>query len=379
MKMLVALIAAVMPAVVLAEPVVPQAEQLDVATLKADSPHRVFTPMSIFGGEGFVILDGDSLAVEGAIPHSQGVLALDPAGQAFYVCETIYTRGNRGTRQDLVSVYDARTLNLRSEIPIPGRLIGPYPHNCDISGGGKYLYVYNMEPASSVIVVDLARRRVASVAELPGCSAAFPWRDEGFAALCGDGTLAMVSITGNGGSKVLAHTQRFFDADNDPIVEGSVVDRGSGRAYFLSYTGLIYPVQLSDHPSIEKPWSLQGAAGQPVAGTGVQELAWRPGGWGMLAWNKAKNRLYVLMHMGTHWTQMKPGTEVWVLDPSAHTLLKRLELPEPTSGIAISQDEAPLLYALSENGDIHSLDAETGQQKVKGTVRTGVIAWVPGF
>ncbi len=371
---------ALAPAFALAQSPVPQAEQLDVATLKPQYPHRLFAAMGFFGGAGFEILDGDTLQIEGTIPGERGVLALDPAGRNFYVCETIWTLGNRGTRQDMISIYDPTSLNLAGEISIPGRLIvGTRTHNCDISSRGRYLYVYNMQPASSIIVVDLAQRRVASVVEIPGCAGAFPWGDRGFSTLCGDGTVATVPLTSDGHSQRIAHSARFFDADSDPIFEESLVDRDSGRTYFLSYTGLIYPAQLGERPKIDKPWSLQAAAGLPVASTGVQELAWRPGGTRMIAWHKGKNRLYVLMHVGAHWSQRDPGTELWVLDAASHTLVRRLQLPEPMTGIAVSQDETPLLYATARSGNLLVLDPETGEQKVKGSVRAGGFVWVPGF
>jgi methylamine dehydrogenase heavy chain len=379
-RILAALLLAAAPAFAYAQSAVPQAEQLDVATLKPQYPHRLFAAMGFFGGSGFEIIDGDDHQIEGTVPGYSPVLALDPAGHDLYVCETIWTLGNRGTRQDMVSVYDARTLNLTSEISIPGRLlVGPRTHNCLTSASGKYLYVYNMQPASSIIVVDLAARKVASVIEIPGCAAAFPWHDQGFSSLCGDGSIATVTLTANGHSQAITHSARFFDADNDPIFEESLVDRDSGRALFLSYTGLIYPARLGARPSIDKPWSIQTAAGLPVATTGVQDLAWRPGGQRMLAWHKATNRLYVVMHVGAHWSQREPGTEVWVLDEASHKLIKRLQAPEPLNGIQISQDDAPLLYATSRSGNLYTLDPETGEQKVKGSIHAGGIVWVPGF
>jgi hypothetical protein len=216
---------ALAPALVLSQrQAVPQAEQMDVATLKPQYPHRLFSTMAPpFGGTGFEILDGDTLEIEGSIPAERGELALDPGGRNFYVCETIWTLGNRGTRQDMISVYDSVTLNLTNEIPLPGRLIvGTRTHNCEISASGKFAYTYNMQPASSVIVVDLAQRRVASTIEIPGCAAAFPWRDDGFASLCGDGSLATVELTGDGHSRRLSHSARFFNADSDPILGAGV-------------------------------------------------------------------------------------------------------------------------------------------------------------
>ncbi len=51
---------------------------------------------------------------------SQAEMAIDPAGQYYYVSESIWTKGNRGTRQDLVSVYDSQNPKLQAEVPIPG-------------------------------------------------------------------------------------------------------------------------------------------------------------------------------------------------------------------------------------------------------------------
>jgi methylamine dehydrogenase heavy chain len=85
------------------------------------------------------------------------------------------------------------------------------------------------------------------------------------------------------------------------------------------------------------------------------------------------------MHVGAHWSQREPGTEVWVLDEASHKLIKRLQVPEPLNGIQISQDDAPLLYATSRSGNLYTLDPETGEQKVKGSIHAGGIVWVPGF
>lgn len=380
---LVALWLAVVPALALAQAggAIPQAEQLDVATLKPTYPHRFFA-MSADSDIGVKILNGDTLEIEGLIPAaSLSVLALDPKGRYFYVCESVWSHGNRGNRDDMVSVYDTRTLDLLTEIKLPvGRvLVDSLAHECDISADGKYAYVYNMQPASSMTIVNLEQRKVASSVELPGCALAFPWGDSGFSALCGDGSIATVPIGADGKAEAITHTAKFFDPDGDPIFSESLVDRDSGRAFFISYTGLIYPARLSAKPSVEKPWSLQAAAGFAVATTSMHELAWRPGGLGVIAWHKASHRLYVLMHPGTHWTERVPGTEVWVVDSDAHRVLNRIELAEPANTVAISQDERPILYTLTSDGAIVTYDPETGQRRMKAATRGGGVAWVPGF
>ena len=371
-----------LPALAVSQPsAVPQAEQLDVATLKPSYPHRFFV-MNSDSDVGIKILNGDSLEIEGLIPAAgASVPVLDPGGRYFYVCESIWTRGNRGTRQDLISVYDGRTLNLVNEIslPNPRALADPTAHACDVSGDGKYAYVYNMQPASSVTVVNLEQRKIIATVELPGCALAYPWGDSGFSALCGDGSVASVPLAANGKPGSVAHSAKFFSPDSDPIFAESVVDRRTGRAFFISYTGLIYPVQLGEHPSLEKPWSLQTAGGFPVAGTGMHELAWRPGGLGLIAWHKRTNRLYVLMHPGVHWTERVAGSEVWVVDSNAHKVLNRIPLTEPASTLAISQDEKPVLYVLADDKAIVTYDPETGERKGKAATPGGDFVLVTDF
>ena len=63
----------------------------------------------------------------------------------------------------------------------------------DISSDGRLAYVYNMQPAASVAVVDRVARKTANVVEIPGCGMVYPWGPSGFASLCADGTLAYAS------------------------------------------------------------------------------------------------------------------------------------------------------------------------------------------
>lgn len=359
-------------------PTVPQTEQSDVATLAPSNPHRIFT-IDSFGQQGIKILDGDTLDIKGVIQsNGTSVLAIDPQERFFYVSESIWTKGNRGARQDMVSVYDSRTLNLLSEIDLPGRLIiDARTHIFDVSSSGKYGYVYNLQPASSVIVVDLERRKVQSTVELPGCALAFPWMDGGFSALCGDGSLANVVLGGN--KPKVTHSVKFFDADNDPIFEESLVDRATGKAIFLSYSGQIFEAQLGTIPSIGIPWSLQTSAGMQPASTGVQELAWRPGGLKIIAWHKQMARLYVLMHPGTHWTHKEAGTELWVIDLAGRSMMKRLKLPAPAVSVVVSQDTTPLIYILTEERHVMTIDADTGEKKSETKGASGRFAWVSGF
>jgi methylamine dehydrogenase heavy chain len=361
----------------------------DVATLSPTTPHRFFTGR--FRAGSFVIFDGDNGKLEGHIPAGYiANLALAPDNSQFYVAETYWSHGSRGTRQDLVSVYDAKTLNLVKEISLPGRALVLKMQNFDISASGGRAYVYIMLPAASVVWVDLKKQVVGGTVEIPGCALVFPWGEQGFSSLCGDGSLANVTIPESGPAKI-THSKPFFDANNDPIFENSFVDRITGKAIFLSYTGLVYEAKLGSDSVVEKPWSIQKAAGFPVAGTGVQELAWRPGGGQLAAYHKASGKLFVLMHAGNFWTHRQGGSEIWVLDTKSHSLISRFQLqPVPTSGLAeervpfyedigVSQDAKPLLYLLNSDGNDVVLDASTGEQLRKIEFAAGNSVVVPGY
>jgi methylamine dehydrogenase heavy chain len=365
------------------------AEVSDVATLPPNPPHRIFT--GGFRLQSFVIFDADTGKMEGSIPAGYvSNLAIAPDNSRFYVSETYWTHGARGNRQDLVSIYDARTLNLVKEISLPGRALVAKMQNFDINASGSRAYVYIMMPVASVVWVDLKAQAVGGTVEIPGCALVFPWGDAGFSSLCGDGSLATVTIPASGLATV-THTKPFFDANSDPIFENSFVDRATGKAIFISYTGLVYEAQLAADTKVSEPWSIQKAAGYAPAGTGVQELAWRPGGDQLAAFHKASGKLFVLMHPGNYWTHKHGGTEIWVLDTKTHALVSRFPLrPVPSSGegddqvpyyanIGVSQDAKPLLYLLNSEGNDVVLDAATGKELRKIEFAAGERVLVPGY
>jgi methylamine dehydrogenase heavy chain len=364
-----------------AQPPVLPAETSDVATLSIAVPHRFFT----FGYRGSaVIYDGDSGKLEGQVPLGQeSTLALSSDNSRIYVGETMWTHGNRGARVDLLSIYDTKTLNLLKEIELPGRaLVNMKFNDFSLSASGKRAYVYNMHPASSIVWVDLVKEAVGGTVEVPGCALVFAWGEDGVSSLCGDGSLASVSLPAGGAAKV-SHTKPFFDAVNDPIFDNSLFDNTNGRAVFLSYTGLIYAAKLGLEPIIEQPWSITEAAGHQAAGTGVDELAWRPGGRQPIAWHKQSDRIFVLMHPGSYWSHNDAATEVWVLNLKTHALLARYAVQVKPAGvvrsIVVSQKAKPQLYLLNPEGGATVVDADTGEVLRKIDFEGGEAAVVSNF
>jgi methylamine dehydrogenase heavy chain len=359
-----------------AEPPPPlEAETSDVALLPDPAPHRVML-LDVFGGGEARILDGDSGKILGGVSAaSLSNLAVAPGQKQIYVAESIWTKGNRGDRQDMVSVYDGKTLNLTGEIAIPGRVfMGPRMQNFALSAGAGRGYVYNMTPGSSVVVVDLKAAKVERTVELPGCALVFPFGDDGFASLCGDGSLATVTL--GAGGPALTRSKPFFDAEADPVFENSPTDRASGLTLFVTYTGRVHPVRLGATPAFEAAWSLLEAAGFPAPSTSDRELAWRPGGEQALTYHRASGRLYVLMHPGGHWTHKDAGTEVWCFDVAKHALLKRYKLDKPLDAITVTQDAEPVLFGVDKENVLYVLKPDSGEV-VKTVKRVGGMIYDP--
>jgi methylamine dehydrogenase heavy chain len=362
------------------KPAILETETSDVAELGPTGPHRLLLGGSFQGG--IRIINGDTARLEAQIQAAPlSNFAIDPNNKFFYVAETIWTRVNRGTRQDLLTVYDEQ-LKLVAEIALPGRLISvPKSPTFEISADGRLAFVYNMQPASSVAVVDLVSRKTTNVVEIPGCGMVYPWGGSGFSALCADGTLA--TAVRKGSKYSVSHTARFFDGENDPVFEESIVDRHTGKAFFISYSGNVYPAQLGESPRIESPWSLQEAAGLPRASLAAEHLAWRPGGARFAAYHKASERLFVLMHAGTHWTHKDAGSEIWVFDVQNRKRTARFRLDEPGELIVVTQDAEPLLFVsgppFPPGSGLTVLNARTGEVARKLPGVSGTLAAVAGF
>jgi methylamine dehydrogenase heavy chain len=346
----------------LAQTVVAEAEEATVNTLETPKSSWFFVKGG-WGSAGSSIFDSATGKMIGMIATGRDSdLAIDPAGKAYYVAETIWTKGNRGTRQDLVAVYDAKTLKLLSEIPTPGRLIiGGLKTNFVLSDDGKTAYDYNFDPASSVNVIDLVKRKFVRAIELPGCANLIPNPGVGFSSLCADGTLATITV--RGATQDITRTEPFFDAAADPIFANFTYDRKKKQAVFLSYTGMVRTATISAKPVVSEPFSIQQAAGLRVADTKPLDIAWYPGGSQVMALHRPSQTLYVLMHMGEYWTHKEGGKEIWALDLATRKVTKRIPLKEPVNNIEITQDDAAMIIVTDRKNNAAVIDAKTGENK----------------
>ena len=334
-----------------AAPPVLQSETAGVTPFQGLRPHELaYSAMDAIAPPGIRIIDGDTAKIVGTVYSSEYAnFNWAPDHRTLYVSETYWTMGNRGKREDVLSIYGGPTLGNEGEITLPGRLLSdPRTHTFGLSPDGHYGYDYSFQPAASVSVIDLKQRKLLTSVEIPGCGLVFPFGERGFASLCADGSLAVADVDPQG-RYVVHRADRFFDVMNDPVMDESVVDARSGLALFITYNGWVHPVHLADRPRFDKPWSIEQAAGLSPATSQVGQITWRPGGQVFAAYQRSTDRLFVLMHEGHPWSNDQAGTQIWVLDTRQHRLLHRWDVPESALLVAITQDAHPLLFALSES------------------------------
>ena len=156
-------------------------------TLPEPPPHWVYILEPVFPylvSSKVWILDGDTLEFVGmASAGYTANLVLSHDKSAFYIAETYWDRGTRGNRADVVTTYDAQTLDVTGEVLLPeGRfLVVPKKYNAQLTTDGRYLLSFNMDPAFGISVVDVQEQKYIGEIETGGCSLAFPTGPASFA------------------------------------------------------------------------------------------------------------------------------------------------------------------------------------------------------
>ena len=150
-------------------------DEMTSKSLPEAAPNWVFVLDSGFPSSSIAkldIIDGATRKVLGQL--SGGYLSnfeISPDHHEFYMVDTYYSRGWRGTRTDVVSIFDAKSLTFQAEVEIPPKriLIVPKRNTAAITPDGRFILVANMTPATSVSVVDLKARKLAGEIDTPGC------------------------------------------------------------------------------------------------------------------------------------------------------------------------------------------------------------------
>jgi methylamine dehydrogenase heavy chain len=382
----VAFLGALLAAAAAAE--VPVEQPGRVETLGPPAPHWLLVSDIMLGRSALV--DLDSGAFLGMLSTGYNALtAVAPRrGETLYVPETFYSRGSRGERSDVVTVYDARQLAPVAEIAIPAkRAINVLATaNAAITDDDRFVLVFNMTPATSVSVVDTHTRSFASEVPLPGCSLVFAAGARRFFSVCADGSLLVVTLDDAGQPTTPGRSRRFFDPETDPLTEKAV--RAGDEWLFVSFEGIVHPVDVAgEEIRFGETWSLFTEAD-------LRE-SWRIGGTQHLAVHPGKERLYSLVHQGGADTHHDPGDELWVYDLSRRERVQRIALVHPgfdflgeslafgedwvwpfdglyelllsllpadITNVLVTRDDAPLLVTGSQiGGSVAVFDAVSGE------------------
>ena len=270
-----------------------------------------------------------------------GQYTLNHAKRELFIATGYNSRGQRGERTDVVEAWDADALTFKYEVVIPPKRAQAlnYEGLVRLSSDGRWFFVQNATPGTSVTVVDLQARKVASEIPTPGCFGVYvpASRSDRFSTLCGDGTVTTVVLNNEGQEASRAVSDKLFDPDKDAWFLQGEVDGDS--CHFVSFLGNIATVNIGgDKPTLGEVWPLVKAAAD-------KKQNWRPGGYQPLAVHSGTGRLYVTMHSkGAEGSHKNPAEQIWGFD--LKTKRRVVRMPGHTAIALEPSPDGRRLYAI---------------------------------
>ena len=276
----------------------------------------------------------------------------------FYVGETVYSRGTRGEKTDLLTIWSTETLSPINEIILPGgkraqltaELYHPMLFNND-----RFLLMLNFTPATSVNVIDLDKREKVNDIQIPGCVLIYPTGDSGFSSICSNGAMMTTILDDNGQTVSQNRTESFFNTDTKPYFTPAVISKNK-TAFFASYYSNVMEVDLSGSIAVKgDEWSLLSAKDR--------KEGWRPGGSKIAAIDE-QGLMYILMHpKGYNGSHKKGSQEVWVVDLEKRVRINRYKLKNTASSVFITRSTDPMdpLMITTSRQNVDVYRAKTGK------------------
>jgi len=290
------------------------------------------------------------------------ILQVPSRGEIMSV-ETFHSRGTRGDRIDVLTIWDSATLSPAAEVMLPsGKRFMGMPERVALQtlNGDRWLAIFNFSPSTSVTLVDLENREIVNEIAIPGCSFLYQTGDMGFTSLCADGRFLTIVLDGSGEERSREKSEVFFDSDDNPIFERPA--RSGDIAYFPTFDALVHPVVLQG--SVARPlsaWSLIGPG----------EETWAPSGIGIDGEDEL-GRIYFLMNpeaRGVDGMHNAGGAEIWVYEPDARRRVLRIPLKEWGLSFAVSRGQEPkVLVTNPVDMSVELYDGLTGEfiKKITG-------------
>lgn len=325
-----------------ADPLPP--EKITVAKLPPANPHRLYLSdlalHHIVDGRVHIV-DGDSFRFLGMISTGLfGITALGHDSSEMLVATTYYEKRNRGKRFDQFEVYDTATLTLKSEVEIPAKHAQALPYKGTVAPSidGRFAFIQNATPLSSVTVIDRKANRVSAEVPTLGCWIILPAASNShrFSTLCGDGSIITATLNEAGDQATQQRSAKLFDAEKDALfVQGEHI---GDSYYFVSFLGNVHVINLGGETA-------QTVATWSLLNDEDKQGNWRPGGYQILALHAASKRLYVAMHDGgKEGSHKNAAKEIWAYDIESKQRIARVPGSNAIA-LAVTKEPTPVLYA----------------------------------
>jgi methylamine dehydrogenase heavy chain len=316
------------------------------------------------------VLDAADLSVKGMLEAGfAGMMVAAPEKHRVYVATTFFERLTRGKRTDVIQVFDDQTLKVVDEIPITTHRAQAlsYRNLFQPSSDGKFLFVQDATPATSVSVVDIASKHELEVAT-PGCYGIYPalTRQLRFATLCGDGTIGTYTISANLRSSERKTSAKIFDATADPLFIHA--ERDQDGYVFLSFKGKLLRSSVDGETA---------TINETLDVISSDATDWAPGGYQPFTFDPKSGVAYLLMHSGNKEGAHKdPSGEIWAYDVRAKRLLARSPAANLTS-LTLSAVDPTLLFGINtidNKIERFSVDPQTRRIAPVGEIKLGETA-----
>jgi methylamine dehydrogenase heavy chain len=350
-------------------------EHPGVVELKPDDGHRLYiadkTPPAHAVDSKIRIIDGDDFSILGQVTNgSFGSFSISADRKTLFDATSFFSRGDHGTRTEVLEYYDTTTLKPRGETILLNRRAMSNQYSVFVveSAGSKFLILQNATPASSVSIVDLATKNLLSEIPTAGCfgiyaSTKIPGR---FSTLCGDGAALTVDFDSAGKEIGRKRSVTLFDPEKDALFISGI--KMHDKTIFMSFLGNVHIIDFSgDVATQDTPWTFLGA--------GERAARWRPGGYSNIAYSPFNGQLYLGMHPdGQEGSHKTPAAEIWKVDIAKHEVTGRVK-SDGANYMQVSKEAHPLLFTVNVTADIQGsisrYDADT--LKLLGTSKPDLL------
>jgi methylamine dehydrogenase heavy chain len=336
-------------------------EHITMAKMPPDNGHRLYVAdyALAHGVDAKIhVMDGDTFRILGQLSNgSFGVFTVAADGKTLFNATSFYSRGDHGVRTEVLEFYDPQSLLPTGEVILPLSRAQSNGVNALMaeSAGGKFLFVQDATPATSVTIVDLTGRKLLTTIPTAGCYGIYPSALEAgrFSALCGDGSVLTVGIDATGHETARRRSAVLFDPVADPLFLNGIPDGKS--TLFLTFLGNVHDIDMSGEVATQAaPWSITASV--------PRSEGWRPGGVQPFAYAASTGSLYVGMHPNGHEGSHKEGAkEIWKVDMARRTVVAR-HAAESAISLQVSREAVPVLFAVNgDAGTITRYDGDTLQ------------------